>query len=254
MTDVLLPAVLVVSILILIVVVLTLLSSRRSEVLHESRYELLRDQHDRLEFLREERQMLIEELEHRSQERQQLMELGGKTPPQLVEDLEKERRRHLEAQKQIEDLKQDRLRLEQDLHLLKEQLEQERRGHLESQRLAERLEREQKEQSGISQKVERLEQERQRLTEALEREREERLGAQRQAEQQEQERTRLEGEFRSLKAELGSHKRAPTGDRAMESEAGKPWWRRPVLVVGVLFGVLVAWLASLMVALYLVSS
>jgi pyruvate/2-oxoglutarate dehydrogenase complex dihydrolipoamide acyltransferase (E2) component len=131
MTDVLLPvallmSILLVSILTLVVAVRNLRSSRRSEALGEDRYELLHDQHDRLEFLREERQILAEELERRSQERQQLMGLLGKTPPQLVEVLKKEREQHLEAQERIENLKHERLRLEQELHQLNEQLERER--------------------------------------------------------------------------------------------------------------------------------
>jgi pyruvate/2-oxoglutarate dehydrogenase complex dihydrolipoamide acyltransferase (E2) component len=128
MTDVSLPVVLMVSILLVsiltfAVTIRNLRSSRRSEALGEDRYELLRDQHDRLELLREERQMLIEELERESQQRQQLMEFLGKAPPQLVEDLERERGEHLEAQERLEDLKQERLRLERsdsDLRLREE--------------------------------------------------------------------------------------------------------------------------------------
>ena|SRR5215211_6395723 len=185
MTDVLLTAVLLgsillVSILTLAGTILSLRSSRRSEVLGEDRYELLRDQRDRLELLREERRMLIEELERQSREHQQLMEFLGKIPSQLVEDLKKERREHLEAQERIEDLKQERLRLEQ-------------------------------------------------------------------------ERARLEGEVRSLRAELDSQRRAPTRDPIRESEASHPWLRRPVLLIGLFFGALVAWFTSLVVALYLMS-
>jgi len=72
MTDLLLPAVFLVSILTLVVAIRSLLSSRRSEALGEDRNELLREQWDRLEFLREERRMLIEDLEQQSRERQQL--------------------------------------------------------------------------------------------------------------------------------------------------------------------------------------
>jgi len=53
------------------------------------------------------------------------MEFLGKTPPQLVEALKKERGEHLKARERIEDLKQERLRLEQELHQLKGQLERE---------------------------------------------------------------------------------------------------------------------------------
>ena len=117
MTNLSLPVVLMVGILLVSVLtfavaIRSLRSSRRSEALGEDRYELLRDQHERLEFLREERQMLIEELERHSRERDQLMELLGKPSPQLVEDLKKERGQFLEAQERIEDLKQERLRLE----------------------------------------------------------------------------------------------------------------------------------------------
>jgi hypothetical protein len=49
-----------------------LLNARNSEELGESRYVLLRDQNDRLEMLREERRMLVEELERESRERRQL--------------------------------------------------------------------------------------------------------------------------------------------------------------------------------------
>jgi len=197
--------------------------------------------------------MLIEELERRSQERQLLMEFLGKTPPQLVEDLKKERGEHLEAQERIEDLKQEQLRLEHELQQLKEQVEQERRGHLEAKQRADLLERQQKEQAGIQEELERLAEERQRLTEDLKREREERLGAQRRADKQEQERRRQEGEARSLRAELDSQRQARTRDPVMEWEAGDPWWRRRALVVGLLFGAVILWLTSLMAALYLAS-
>jgi pyruvate/2-oxoglutarate dehydrogenase complex dihydrolipoamide acyltransferase (E2) component len=122
-TDVLLPVallacILVVSILTLAIVIRNLRSSRRSVALGEDRYELQRDQHERLALLREERQTLLEELERQSREREQLMELLEKTPQQLVEDLEKEREVHLEARERIEYLEQER-------HQLMEQLERE---------------------------------------------------------------------------------------------------------------------------------
>jgi chromosome segregation ATPase len=253
MTDVLLAAVALVSILTLAVAVRTMRSSGRSEMLGEDRYELLREQWNRLEFLREERQMLIEELERQSRERQQLTELLGKTPPQLVEALNKERREHLAAQKRIEDLQQERHRLEQGLHQLEERSERDRQEHLESQRRAEQLERQLKEQSDAGQEVERLGQERRRISEELKKEREERLEAQRRVEQLEQEQARLQREFRRLEAELDSHRRTPTPDRAKESGGSRPWWRRPVPVVGLIVGALLVWLTSLVVGLYLMS-
>jgi hypothetical protein len=57
--DVLLPGVLLIGVATLTVVLWRL---RRSEVLGQDRYELLRNQHERLELLREERRMLMEEL------------------------------------------------------------------------------------------------------------------------------------------------------------------------------------------------
>jgi F0F1-type ATP synthase assembly protein I len=72
---------------------------------------------------------------------------------------------------------------------------------------------------------------------------------QRQAEQQEQERVRLEKELRRSQAELDHRKRAAARDRAAESRGSRPWWRRPLLVVGLLLGVLIAWFTSLAVAL-----
>jgi chromosome segregation ATPase len=258
MTDVSLPlvllgSILLVSILTLAGTFLSLRSSRRSEALGEDRYELLRDQWDRLEFLREERRMLIEDLERQSRERQQLMEFLEKTPSQLVEDLKKERREYLQIQKRTEELKQEVLRLEQELHQTKEHLDRERRAHLEAQQRAEQLERYEKEQSGIQQELERLGEQRQRLTEDLKREREERLRVEQRADNQEQERTRLEEELLSLRAELDNQKRAPTRDPVMESEATHPWWRRPVLVIGLLLGTLILWITSLGVSLNLLS-
>lgn len=43
--------------------------ARRAEELGEGRFELLRDQHERLELLREERKTLLGELERERQER-----------------------------------------------------------------------------------------------------------------------------------------------------------------------------------------
>jgi hypothetical protein len=60
--DALLLIILVVSIASLAVPIRTLRSSRRAEDLGEDCYELLRDQHDRLEMLRDERRMLTEQL------------------------------------------------------------------------------------------------------------------------------------------------------------------------------------------------
>ena len=118
----LLTSILFVSILTLAVAVRDLQSTGRSVALGEDRYELLHDQHDRLEFLREERQMMLEELERQSWEREQLVESLGKTPAQLAEDLGRVREEHLKAQERVEELEQELYQLK------KEQLEQERSG------------------------------------------------------------------------------------------------------------------------------
>lgn len=246
----LLGSILLVSILTLAATVRTLRSSRRSEALGESRYELLSDQWNRLEILHEERRMLSDELERQGQERQILMEFLGKTPSQLVEDLKKERREHLEVQERIEDLVQERLRLEQELLQCKELLERERHARLEAQQRAEHLELQERERARIEQELERLGEERQRLTEDLESERGERSRAERRADSQEQERARLEGDLRSLRAELDSQKRTPARDPVKESEARHPWLRKRALVIGLVFGALILWLTSLIVALY----
>jgi chromosome segregation ATPase len=202
MIVVLLPAVLVVGVVTLAVAVRNLLITRRSEELGEGRYELLRDQHDRLELLREERRMLVDELKRESQERQQFAALLGKASPQLVEDL-----------KQV------------------------REGSVENARRSEERERERLQQERLQ-----LEEELRRLDGELEQERQKRSEVQRQAEQLEQERLRLEHELDRSKDE-------PGGGR---SEV-RQWWRRPVLVIGLLVGALAAWFTSLVMALNLLS-
>jgi len=98
--------------------------------------------------------------------------------------------------------------------------------------------------SRVQQEAERLRQERQRLAE-------EHVNVQRQAERQEHELARLEQELGRSQAELERRKRTPA--RAA-SRASHPWWRRPLLVVGVLLGVLIAWFTSLAVALNMLAS
>jgi chromosome segregation ATPase len=249
----LLGSILLVSILTLAATIRTLRSSRRSEELGEDRYALVSEQRDRLDLLREERRMLLDELERRGRERQELLEFLGKTPSQLVDDLKKERREHLETQEGIGALERERLHLEQELQQSKEHLEQERQAHLEAQQRAEQLQRQEREQSSIQQELERLSEEHQRLTEDLESERGERSRAERRADSQEQERTRLEGELRSLRAELDSQKQTPVRDPVTESEATHPWYRRSLPVIGLLLSALILWLTSLVVVLYLLS-
>ena len=56
-----------------------LLSAYRSELAGEERLEILREQQERLEFMREERLLLLEELQRRSPESED--PLRGKPPP-----------------------------------------------------------------------------------------------------------------------------------------------------------------------------
>jgi chromosome segregation ATPase len=240
MTVVLLPAVLLVCVATLAVAVGILRRSRRLERISESRYELLLAQSEQLRFLREERQMFMEVLDRRSRERQQ-----------PTEDLKRERSAPIEDNRRAEQLEQQRLRLERSHQQLKEELERERQGHLEVRRRAEQLEREQEERLKVRQEAERLGQERQQLEGELEREREERLEAQRQATHSEQERSRLEREHRRLKEQLGSLEELPDRHQAEPLEIYRLWRRKPLLVVGVVLGIVVLWVTSLLVALTL---
>jgi chromosome segregation ATPase len=245
MVDTLLPVILLVGIATLAVAAGALRSSRRSENLGENHFELLRDQHERLELLREERRMLIAELERETSERRRFMESLRRADPQLTEDLVREHEEDLKnVQRRAELQEQERARLE-------EELERERREHQEILRRAEELEREKEQSSGLQQEAERLRQEHQRLAEDLERGREERVEVQRRAERQEHELARLEQELRQSQAELERRKRAPA--RAV-SGANRPWWRSPILVVGLFLGVLIAWFTSLVVALNVLAS
>lgn len=115
-------------------------SALRAEGLSEDRFELLRDQQERLELLREERRVLTEELEF-------------------------ERRERLEAQRRVKQLTREHphLELEREIQRLNEELELEREGrlhnHRERQRLGEELERERLARSQDRRDIERLERE-----------------------------------------------------------------------------------------------
>jgi hypothetical protein len=209
MVDLLLSVVLVIAFSILAVAVLTLRSSRRSEALGEDRYEMLRDHNERLELLREERQLFVDELKRESQERQRFMENAR---PHVAEVPDEEHR------------------------LLEEELEQERQAREESARRAEQQEGD--EQSRIEQQAERVAQDLQQLRGDLEREREERLEAERLAEQ-------LGQELRRLERELSRSK----GGSPSRRQAASPWWRKPIPFVALLLGTLIVWLTSLVVAL-----
>src|SRR5918998_3600352 len=104
MMDLLLPVILLASVASFTVAILAFRSSRRSETLGEDRYELLRDQHERLEMLREERRMLTEQLERESQDRRQLMEYLEETDPRLRENLERRRQARFEGGRSVERL------------------------------------------------------------------------------------------------------------------------------------------------------
>jgi hypothetical protein len=255
MSNVLLPAVLLVllvSIASLVIAILIYQVSRRSADFGADRYELLRDQDRRLELLREERQVLREELERESQERQRLMErlrevLGRGASQELVETLKTENAR------KDEQWEQERLRLEQEQEELREELERERQERLEVQRWAKLLDQEREEQLEASQLEtdKRLEQERQRSTEDLERERGESLKTRQRLEHSEQERLRLEQEQERLKEELYSPKRPHSQPPLRQPKYRRPWWRRAIAVAGLLLGVVVVWLVSLVAALNL---
>jgi len=286
LTPTVLGVVLLLGVVTLAVAIGTLRSSRRSEGLGESRYELLRDHQERPELLREEGRTPSEELERGSQERRQfteyleemdprlmehlerrrqartgsereverLEEEGRRLQQRLEEELEQERRKRLEVQQQAEHLEEERRRLEQGHKRVMEELERERRGHQEIIRRAEALERVQTEVSGVQQEAERLRQERQRLAEDLERVREERVEVQKRAERQELELGRLKQELRRSQAEPNHRDRAAARDGATVSGASRPWWRRPILVVGLVLGALIAWFTSLVVALNMLAS
>ena len=118
----------------------TLRSARRSEQLGEDRLGLMRDQHERLELLREERKTLLEELE-------------------------RERLERLEAQRRVKQLMREypHLELEREVQRLTEELELEQEGRLhnlrERQRLFEELEAERLVRSEDQRAVQRLERE-----------------------------------------------------------------------------------------------
>jgi len=122
--------------------------ARRAEEIGEGRFELLRDQHERLELLRGERRMLLDELE-------------------------RERRERLEAQERVKQLMREHphLELERELQRLTEELELEREGrthnHRERRRLREELERERLARSDDQRNVQRLERDLRELQQAL---------------------------------------------------------------------------------------
>jgi hypothetical protein len=161
MIDILVLSILFICIVILAVAFFTLRSSRRAEQIGEGRYELLRDHQERLEFLREERQMLVDQLlERQSQERQRFTEdmrphaVGDLAQErlrlELEQELEQERQAGRENVRKVEEQEQERQRLEQECSRLEEELKRSRQDHLEAQRRVEQLERER---LGLEQKL-----------------------------------------------------------------------------------------------------
>ena len=114
MIGLLLPGVLLVGISTLAVAVNAMRSSRRSESLEEDRYELLRDQSERLEILREERRMLTEELERESRDRRQLTEYLEETDPRLMERLERRRLVRVDSERGAERFGEEQQRLKRE--------------------------------------------------------------------------------------------------------------------------------------------
>jgi hypothetical protein len=104
--------------------------ARRAEGLGEGRFELLRDQQERLELLRDERRMQLDELE-------------------------RERRERLAAQGRVKQLMREHPRLDLEREL--QRLTGRSHNHRERQRLSEELERERLARSKEQRKVGRLE-------------------------------------------------------------------------------------------------
>ena len=111
---------------------------RRAEELGEGRFELLRDQQARLELLREERRMLLDQLERERWERL----VGLERVKQLMRE-----HPHLELKRELRRLTEEQgLEREGRIH-----------NHRERQRLGEELERERLVRSGDQRNVQRLE-------------------------------------------------------------------------------------------------
>jgi chromosome segregation ATPase len=200
MIELSLLAIVVIATANLIVAIRTLRSSLKSEGRGENRYELLRDQQEWFELLREERRTLLEELERESQERGQLTAYLEQTDPRLKENLEQTRQARTQNEREVG-------RLEQEIRRVKEEFALERRKRLEVQERAEQLEHELEVQSQVRQDAERLGHEGQQMMEDLETEREQRLATQQQVESLEDERQLLQQEHRRVKGELDQMRR-----------------------------------------------
>jgi hypothetical protein len=60
--------------------------------------------------------------------------------------------------------------------------------------------------------------------------------------------------LRASQAELDLKNQASDRNSPDKSVANRPWWRRPLLMVGLILGVLIAWFTSLVVALNMLAS
>lgn len=142
MIEASLLAIIVIAIATLIAATLTLRSSIRSEGLGESRRELLREQQERLELLREERRTFLDELERESRERRQLIEYLEESDPRLRENFELRRQALVENDREVGRLEQEHQQVTEELQVeLRRRLEIQQRAEQQEQELA-RLEQE----------------------------------------------------------------------------------------------------------------
>lgn len=260
MTDLVLSGVLLLSVATFAVVILVLRTSQRSAHIGERRYDLLLNQRDMIEMLREERQMLSgEELQRRSQEQQRQTGRLEETHSGPSEDPERKGTLDNGSAQRSERQVWGEKYTEREYQELREGWERERRANLEAQQRIAQLERDEEELLRIQQDKEQLAQKRQQLMRDLEREREERQKIQQQAERSQQERVRLQEEYQLLREELDGLRRSPIEHRAEQPKAYRPrWsslvqlpWSSPVELTVVLLGILALWFTSLVVALSL---
>jgi hypothetical protein len=254
MTDLILFGVLLLSVATFAVVILVLRTSQRSVRIGESRYDLLLNQRDMMEMLREERQMLSGELQRRSHEQQGQEERLQETHPGSSEDPERKRALDNGSGQGFERQRREQVYTEREYQELRDERERERRATLEAQQRIEQLEKVEDERLRIQQEKEQLAQKLQQLMRGLEGEREERRKIQQQAEQSQQERVRLQTEYQLLRSELDGLEQSSTAHSAKQPKAYRPRRSRPVLLAAVLFGMLALWLSSLVVALNLLQS
>jgi hypothetical protein len=254
MTDLMLFGVLLLSIATFAVVIRVLWTSRRTEHIGESRYELLLNQRDIIEMLHEERQMLREELQRRPHEQQRKKERLHHTHTGSSEDPERKRTLDNGSAQWSERQEWEQRPTEREYQELREERERERRATLEAQQRIEKLEKDEEERLRIQKENEQLAQKHQQLTRVLEREREERQKIQQQAERSQQEQVRLQNEYKQLRKELDGLRQSPTEHSAEQLKAYLPRWSRPVQLTAALFGILALWFISLVVALNLLQS